>query len=44
MLTSYVRDASKELEEVAPRAVPVGGHLYDEVVYTRYYLRYWGLL
>jgi hypothetical protein len=44
MLTSYVRDASKELEEVARFATLVGDHLYDEVVYTRYYLRYWGLL
>jgi hypothetical protein len=41
ILSDYAQDASKA--EVIP-PVPIADHLHDEVIYTRYYLRRYGLL
>jgi hypothetical protein len=43
VLEDYVRGASGWLQDVM-RLAPVGDHLYDEVVYTRYYLQRFGQL
>ena len=41
MLSDYARDAFKA-EAIPP--VPIADHLHDEAIYTRYYLRRYGLL
>jgi len=44
VLMDCIRDASKELEDVGFSVSMVADHIYDEVIYTHYYLRRYGLL
>ncbi len=44
ILVDYAKDASKRLEDAGFSISAIADHLYDEVVYTRYYLRRYGLL
>jgi hypothetical protein len=40
----YAKGASKQLEDAGFSIPAIADHIYDEVTYTRYYLRRYGLL
>jgi len=44
IMMDYARDASKELEDIGISASNIADHIYDEAVYTQYYLCRHGLL
>jgi hypothetical protein len=43
-LMEHARDASKELEDIGISVSKFADHIYDEVIYTYYYMRRHGLL